>query len=325
MTPVILGILIAFFVAVVATEIYCISKIVPIFEHRPAFGVEPSPPDADAEPISFPTTNGLMLRGALHRAAQQPARGLVIFCPEMQGNHWSAMTYAAPLHEAGYDILAFDFRNQGESDRSKTYEPLHWLSDFEVADVSAAIAYAKQRADLRDLPMGLLGISRGGCAALAGAAEHKEIRVVACEGVATTRSMLLHYTLRWATLYVPSWFMMFLPIWHLRRVLDWARVVSQLRRRCRFTVLERTLPKLRDRRVLVIADGRDSYIPMELTEMVGKFIGGTNQQVWIVPNARHNGAHLADPDGYARRLVETFSGVGAHALACCMLAIHIWG
>ncbi|MGE3317127.1 MAG: alpha/beta hydrolase [Planctomycetaceae bacterium] len=307
MTPIVIAILLVAVAILTFVEIFCISKIVPIFEHRPAFGVEPSPPDPDAEPVSFATTNGLMLRGALHRTPHPTARGLVIFCPEMGGNHWSALAYAAALIDAGFHILAFDFRNQGESDRSKTYDPLHWLSDFEVADVNSAIAYARQRPDLRDLPMGLLGISRGGCAALAGAAANKDIQVVVCEGVATTRSMLLHYTLRWATLYVSHMFMFLLPVWHLKITLEISRVISQIRRRCYFTVLERTLPKLRDRRVLVIADGRDSYIPSEVTALIPKFIGGTNAELWIVPNARHNGANLADPEGYSRRLIEYFS------------------
>lgn len=307
MTEIVVGILIVLTVLIACTEIFCITKIVPIFEHRPAFGVEPAPPDPDAEPISFPTTDGLLLRGALHRSPQQPPRGLVIFCPEMNGNHWSALAYAGCLHEAGFDVLAFDFRNQGESDRAKNYDPLHWLSDFEVEDVCSAIAYARQRADLRELPIGLLGISRGGCAALAGAAKNKDVQVVVCEGVATTRSMLLHYTIRWATLYVRPWFMIFLPVWHLRITLDLARMTSQFRRGCKFTVLERHLPGLRDRRVLVIADGRDSYIPSELTALVGRYIGGDKQEVWVVPEARHNGARLADPDGYSRKLLEYFA------------------
>jgi hypothetical protein len=101
--------------------------------------------------------------------------------------------------------------------------------------------------------------------------------------------------------------MIFMPVWHLRITLDLARMASQIRRRCRFTILERCLPKLRDRRVLIIADGRDSYVPPEVTSLVGKFIGGTNCETWVVPDARHNGANLADPEGYARRLVEYFS------------------
>ena len=308
---IVLGVPLGLVALSLAVQAVCITKILPIFEHRPPFGVESSPPDPDAETMAFPSTHGLTLRGSLYRTVSQPARGLIVFCPEMGGNHWSAMSYAQALSDAGFHVFSFDFRNQGESDHLPGYDPLHWLSEYEVADLRAALTYVRKHPDLRTLPLGLFGISRGGCAALAVAAECDDVKLVACEGLFTTRSMLLHYTLRWASLSVPNWLMKFAPLWHIRITLEMARVASQFRRRCRYTVLERTLPRLRHRPVLMIADGRDTYVPTEIAEQLGRLIGGDKYKVWIVPEAKHNAGRQADPEGYDRRLVELFSEMTA--------------
>lgn len=285
--------------------------ILPIFERKPPFGVEQFPPDAQAEPVAIPTTHGLTLRGSLYRRAERPSRGLVLFCPELGGTRWSAMSYCGALWEAGFSILAFDFRSQGESDRMPGYNPLHWPTEYEVSDVLAAIGYIGRREDLRELPLGLFGISRGGCAALVAATGCPEARCVAAEGVFSTDALLLHFTLRWATLYAPVWLLKPIPLWHFRTTLRLTRLLSQLHRRCRYVVLERWLPRLRDRPVLWVADEEDSYVPAETSEMLYRQIGGEKGEFWLVPAARHNKGRQADPDGYDRRLVRFFSDSAA--------------
>jgi len=306
-TPIVVGLLIGLALVSLVAQCVYIGRIIPIFENKPPFGVELSPHDPDAEAVSFPGTHGLTLRGSLHRNPRQPARGVIVFCPEMGGNHWSALSYAQALFDAGFVIFSFDFRNQGDSDHMPGYEPLHWLSDYEVADLKSALAYVRSHQELRSLPLGLLGISRGGCAALAVAALDPGVQRVVCEGVSTTRSMLFHYTLRWASLYAPAWLLKVAPMWHIRMTLDMARIVSQFRRRCRYTILERYLPRLRNRQVLIIADARDTYVPVEIVQLLGRAIGGENYEVWVAPDARHNGARLVDPETFDRRLVDFFS------------------
>lgn len=281
--------------------------ILPLFERKIPFGVRPSPPDPDAEPVSFPTTHGLTLRGGLYRQRDANPLGLVIFCPELEGNHWSALTYAEALWKAGFDVLAFDFRNQGESDCLPGYDPLHWLTEYEVSDVLAAVAYVRSRSDLRHLPLGLLGISRGGGAALAAAARCRQVRCIACEGVFSTDGLMLHYTLRWASLYAPHWLLRLFPIWHIRWTLQITRLLSRLRKRCRWTNLERRLLRLRDRPVLMIAGARDTYVPPEITQSLCRRIGRSCRSVWIVPDAKHNMAREVAPAEYDHRLVEFFS------------------
>lgn len=295
-----------------AIRLFALTVILPIFERKPPFGVKPTDPHPAAEPISFPTTNGLTLRGAVYRHNEQPSRGLVVFCHETDGSHWSAMTYGPALWEAGFDMLAFDFRNQGDSDGLPDYDPLHWLTQYEVDDLKSALAYIKTRPELASLPLGFFGISRGGSAALAVAAQVPEVRCVACESSFSTDSVFMHFTLRWAAVYIPEWSLKLIPMWHLRSTLAFARWISQFRRHCRYITLERWLPLLGDRPVLMIAGESDSYVHPDVAKQVFNAIGNSPvpNELWLVRRAKHNGSRLIEPEEYDRRLVAHFSKMG---------------
>lgn len=303
----VIGGLLVWAVLDVTFRVWAASKMLRFFEDQPPFNVRPTQSDTDGEEVWFPTTDGLTLRGTLYRHETRPARGLILFCPEMSGSRWSAMNYCAALWDAGFDILTFDFRNQGESDRQPGYQPMHWLTEYEVSDALAAIAFSRTRDGLRELPLGLFGISRGGGTALAAAARRPEVQCVACEGAFTAESMQLHYTLRWYVLYAPAWVMKFIPRWHLKQTLALVRWVSQLRHGCRYTHLERLLPRLKGRPVLMITGERDTYVGPAITETMHRSIGGDQAQLWVVPRAKHNLARDVAPADYDRRLVEFFS------------------
>jgi pimeloyl-ACP methyl ester carboxylesterase len=232
---------------------------------------------------------------------------VILFCPELDGNHWSAMSYCSALWNAGFDIFAFDFRNQGESDALPGYEPLHWLTDYEVADALAALDYVQHHPDLDARRIGLFGISRGGGAALAIAALRPNIRGIVCEGVFSTETLLAHYSLRWAALYVPTWVVDLIPMWHFRQTFALVRLVSERRRHCRYTRLERLLPRLRDRSVLIIAGKRDTYVHPDVSLEIRERIGSESAEFWLVPDAKHNGAREVHPEAYDQKVTEFFS------------------
>ena len=301
------GVLVALVALDVIVRAGSISLMLPMLERKPLFNVSPATPDLRGEEVWFPTTHGLTLRGSLYRHEPGAARGLIIFCPEMAGSHWSALRYCAGLYHAGFDIFAFDFRNQGESDHLPDYEPLHWVTEYEVADVLAAVAFARQREGLSQLPLGIFGISRGGSAALIAAARLRDVQFVACEGAFATEIMQEFYAQRWAALYVPLWVLRLIPDWHLRQTLALSRWVSQLRRGCRYVQFDRWLPRLRNRSVLMIAGERDTYVNTEIPRRMLARIDGPQAHLWEVPEARHNLARGVAPEEYDQRLVEFFS------------------
>lgn len=289
----------------VASRAYVVRKVLKIFETKPPFNVPIYPPQPQAETVEFPTTDGLLLRGSLYRAADQPARGLILFFPELDGTHWSVMSYAESLVQAGFDLFAFDFRNQGESDSQPGYAPLHWPTHFELSDARSALEYVRSRDDLCRLPLGVMGVSRGSQTALVIAAENPEVRAACCEGAYSTRKLVMYFTLRWAFLYIPDGIMKLVPAWHFRFTMAIMRGVSQWKRRCRYLLIERWLPRLSGRPVLLIAGERDNYVHPEISQGLEAEIGNS-AEVWIAPHAKHNRARVADQSEYDRRLVEFF-------------------
>ena len=296
----------AFLLVEFAVRVAVLSYVLPIFERRPTFNVRPAEPDPEAEPVRFQTAGGLTLVGSLYRPAVEP-QGLIVFCPEFGGNHWSAPAYASGLLEAGFALLSFDFRNQGESDSEPGYSPTHWLTEREVADVRAALRYVESREDLARLPVGLFGVSRGANAALAAAARSPQVRAVAGEGAFSTDAMMLYYAYRWAELYVPRWVIRRFPEWHIAETMRFARRFSGLRGGVRYTVLERRLRRLADRPVLLITGEKDSYVAPAIAKRIRRRIGPSCRPVWVVPGAKHNQARLTAPQEYDRRLADFFS------------------
>lgn len=303
----VLGVIAVWVVFDVLIRVVAVRSILPVLERSPPFSVEPTAPAPQAERISFETSDGLTLRGSLHVPDDTAPVGLVIFCPELGGDHWSALWYCSALLESGIAVLAFDFRNQGHSDSFPGYAPLHWLTEYEVDDALAAIRYALKRPDLCDLPMGIFGISRGAGAALVAGARQGAIRAVACEGVFSMDTLALHYTMRWASLYYPGWVLRLFPTWHFRITLVLARWVSQRRRHCRYAVVENWLPLLAGRPALMIIDGNDTYVLPKVSDALFQYFPQATSRRWVVDGAKHNMAREIAPETFDRTIVEFFS------------------
>ena len=301
-----LGVVILLITVELIVQLVYVRLIIPVFECKPPIAVSFVSPNPDAELVSCVTTDGVTLRGSILRSRQQPAKGLILFCPELEGSHWSASSYALGLLEGGFDIVSFDFRGQGESDQQPGYAPLHWPTLFEVEDMRTAMKFIQSRIDLRELPLGILGVSRGAFVALIAAAESHQVKAVCCEGAYSTDSLTLHFISRWATLYLPRFLLPFLPRWHLRITSVVVRWASQLRRKRNYVVLERWLPMLKQRGVLLVAGERDSYVHPDIGRELQRRINSSTADFWLVAKAKHNRARNVGPDEYDRRLREFF-------------------
>ena len=300
------GLLAVLLIAEVLIQWHAIRVVLALIENSPPFRVESLPPDPDAEPFSAQTHDGVTLRGCLYRHTERTPRGLIVFCPEFASNHRSAMLYCSALSRAGFHVLAFDFRNHGDSDKLKGYEPLHWLTHYEVTDLNTVINYVYSRPDLNELPLGLFGISRGGGAALYVSTQRPEVLRVAVEGAFGTEMMMMAHAYRWISIAAPAALVKFIPEWHIQWTITLARWVSQRRRRCRYAMLERVLPRLANKPALVIAGERDTYVLPEVSREIVRLIG-QSEALWMVAKAKHNLARPVDPDEYDRRLIAFFS------------------
>ena len=279
----------------------------PIFEHRPPISAELFPADPLADQVTFTTRDGLTLAGSWWRTSHDVPRGVVLFCHELDSNRWSAMAYCEGLLAAGFHVFTFDFRNHGDSQSLAGYSPMHWATDFETEDIRAAAACIGAHPELRDLPLGLFGMSRGGTAALVAAAACDAIRCVVADGALACVDMQWHYTERWGRLYFPEVVFHLVPVWHKRLTLWIVRTASELRKGIRYAIPERAAGRLRNKPVLLISGARDTYIYPEFTRSLQARTGQPATGVWIVPDAKHNMSRQSCPQEYDARLIEFFS------------------
>lgn len=285
-----------------------VPKICDHFERPPAFNVVPGTSLPNAVPVTFKAADGLALHGSLINSELADPPGLVLFLPEHRGNHWTAPRYCQALIDQGYVILAFDFRNQGESEALPGYSPSHWMTEYEMQDVAAAMEFIGSHHLLSTLPIITFGVSRGGVAALLAACRYHRIRGVIADSAFGTITTLRFFADRFAGLYVPQSLFRFFPEWHISRTLRRVMALSERRRNCHYVHLEDEVHHLESRSVLLISGSADSYVSTDVARRLQQ-LAGSGTQLWIARGARHNSARLLHTDEYDSR-------VRSHAVRC---------
>jgi pimeloyl-ACP methyl ester carboxylesterase len=280
--------------------------VVRIFEERPLFIIPRGQPVADAEEVRFKTAGGLTLSGCYLKTRARQRHGVILFGLEFGSNRWSCVPYCDFLRASGYDIFAFESRNQGESECQPGYEPLQWVTDHEVDDFRAAIEYLRRRPDSDPRGVGFFGISKGGSAGLIAAAQLPFVRCCVTDGIFATHPTMVPYMCKWAQIYSPSlrlhkvlsfWYFGFLAKRALHRI--------RRERRCRFPHLEHVIGRLAPRPLLMIHGGGDTYIKPEMAQAMFDR-ARKPKELWVVDGAKHNqGIHVAS-DEYQQRVLAFF-------------------
>ncbi len=279
------------------------SKIVGRFEKMPAFRVPEVAADSSAECVQFRTSDGLQLRGTLWNAQQADAPGLILFFPEMTGSRWLAFEYCQALIQRGYVVFSFDFRGHGDSDSQEGYSPLHWLSEFEMLDVAAALEFVESHPRLSTLPILAFGVSRGGVAALTAGGRYPRIRGVIADSAFGTLDTMRFFADRFVDLFLPRWLYRLVPEWHVRRTIRRAIAGSERQRGCRYVQLDREVAGLEADRTLLISGAADTYITPEISAALVRLLG-EHVRVWSVIGARHNQARWTEPQAYDRLILR---------------------
>ena len=281
-----------------------IDTLLRIFTEKPLFVIPRGEPRRGAEEVEFQTNDGLTLRGC-YLATQLPRKGVILFGLEFGSNRWSCQSYCEPLLQSGYDIFAFEPRNQGDSEGMEGYDPLQWLTAYEVADTQAAIAYLKSRPDADPKGIGFFGISKGANAGLAAAARNQAVRCIVTDGAFGTYTTMVPYMRKWVAIYsenylthglLPAWFYGLIAKAGVKRV--------QNSRNVRFKHVEKYMPRLK-RPLLMIHGGGDTYIKPEMARELFRRAAGP-KAFWVVPGAKHNQALSTASYEYAQRVVQFF-------------------
>ncbi|MGA2034008.1 MAG: alpha/beta fold hydrolase [Thermoguttaceae bacterium] len=293
------------------TWVWYVPLIARAFGEPPWLHARSFPSVEGAEACEFATADGLVLRGSYLPATTRPRQGVILFCHELGGDRWGAVGYAGELRNRGFDLFTFDFRNQGVSDRMPNYQPMPWLTHYELADVQAAINYLCSRPDADSRGIGVFGVSRGGNAALCVAAGDTRVRAVVTDGAFPIDGMLRHYIRRFMKIWVPIPLVKnYLPDVCLISYYKCAKVLLGFRRGCRFVNVEQACRRVRQP-VFMIHGERDMYIPLKVAEALRSSLSGRSK-FWIVPGVKHNGAMAGAEDEYYHRIWRFFQRHLAH-------------
>jgi pimeloyl-ACP methyl ester carboxylesterase len=292
----------------VALLIYLAVRYVPvinrIFHEQPLFFPLRVTPKEKGELVEFTSEDGLKLAGSYFKARTDGRAGVIVFCHEFLSNRWSCQAYVDSLRDLGFDIFSFDFRNHGNSGKAEGYKPIQWLTDHEVKDLRAALAYLRTRPDRDPAGFGLFGVSRGGNTALVVAAEQPDVWGVVTDGAFPTRGTMYTYIMKWAEIYitVPA-LRKAIPKFCYHYVSWMARQSSQRQLKCKFPNVEKAVSRLSPRPWLAIHGEKDTYIgPGIARDLVER--ARQPKDLWIVAGAKHNRCREREPEAYAARLLD---------------------
>lgn len=133
---------------------------------------------ANAEDVTFKSTDGIQIRGWLFHGAAK--RAPVVLCHDLGESKNAVINIAIALNKAGFTVLAFDFRGHGASGGDHST-----LGIEEARDVLGAVDFVaslpKEDVDARKI--GIFGAGMGAHAAVLAAGERPALRVIVLDGL----------------------------------------------------------------------------------------------------------------------------------------------
>ncbi len=162
------------------------------------------------EKVSFPTEDGLTLRGWFIPSPKGDAR-TILMCHGWGDNKGELLKQTYFLNEAaGFNLLYFDFRSHGESEGEITT-----IGGLETMDFDAAVRWL--RAAKPDLAqrVGVFGVSMGAAVTVASMPEHPDLRCAVVESpFSDYRGVIKRWA--WNNLKVPHFPLIDMALWMLR-------------------------------------------------------------------------------------------------------------
>jgi pimeloyl-ACP methyl ester carboxylesterase len=167
--------------AAVAAAAFAFAVVQPVafgvyLTHLPARrAVQDADLGAPKQPVRLTTASGLRLQGWYVPSRNGAAVALL---HGTGSNRNGVADHARLLARHGYGVLLFDLHGHGDSDGRSTSIPARFQ-----ADADAALAFLRDREDVRAGRIGVVGVSLGGEIALDAAARRPGWRAVVLEGV----------------------------------------------------------------------------------------------------------------------------------------------
>lgn len=125
--------------------------------------------DMTYENVSFPTTEGLTLRGWFFPTTNADAP-VILYAPATAKDQRQGSSLVEPLHKAGFQVLLFSYRGTGASDGNRF---MFSYGARESMDVDAAVHYLSKTRGLKHI--GAIGHSVGAVSIILSAARNPAI------------------------------------------------------------------------------------------------------------------------------------------------------
>lgn len=236
------------------------------------------------ERVSFTADDGVRLVGWWMPA--QHATGTVVFLHGYGASKWQSLSVAPFLVEAGFNVLAFDFRAHGESGGAYTTVGLD-----EAKDVRAAVRFAQAMAGAEE-PIALFGWSMGAAAALNAVGDLPEVRAVVADSAFASLSNVVGSNLGRFTGLPEFPFVPLIMLFASSMAGHSAEENEPARGAASIT-----------RPLLVIQGARDDIANPQGDGAALATAGGAMAQFWLVDDAGHVDASRAEPREYEARVV----------------------
>jgi uncharacterized protein len=276
-----------------------------VLHWKPLLIAENQPHREGGEPVEISTASGRKLSGNYFHHTAGRRRGVVAFCHEYSGDRWLFESYVGPLLAHGFDVFTFDFCNHGRSDSIADYSPTQWVTTHEVEDVCAVVDALRARPDADPQGVALFGVSKGGGASVAAAAERASVWAVVVDGAYPNHGMVVEYMTKWVGIFSTHRAVYTrLPYWFYGFMCEWGLFWMARRHRVKFARLERSLRALGPRPVMMIRGARDNYVTRSIIDRWFAGADSRNKEHWDVPGAKHNRCVESAKGDYHLRLVE---------------------
>ncbi|MCI0396603.1 MAG: alpha/beta fold hydrolase [Chloroflexi bacterium] len=236
------------------------------------------------EDVVLETEDGVRLAG-WYIPSQNGAA--VILLHGYGGNRLALLNLADMLAAHGFGILLYDLRGHGES--ISDFRSIGWQ---DVQDVSAALAYLREREDLVAGRVAVMGFSIGAQVAIQAGARATDIQAVIADGPADVRASDLPRDDLWDHFYGG------VMVSLLNEGIAWRTGVPIPQ-----GILD-TIANVSPRPLLLIAGGRTPR-NLEMRTVRGYYeAAGKPRELWEVPEAGHVGARSARPEAYEERVIS---------------------
>ena len=242
------------------------------------------------EPVSFASAiDGAPLRGWYMASPHATGRAIVLV-PGLDNNRLVsgiALRLAPSLLAAGFDVLTFDLRGEGESGG----EPITWGA-HEQWDVLGAVREVQARGARR---VGVLGFSLGGASSILAAARSPDIVALVVESAFADLTTV--FTRQLADGYhLPSPVVDYgLALYRWLSGTDPADVSPV-----------RVIGAIAPRPVLIIQGAADETVPVSDSDQL-LAAAGPGTERWLVAGGRHAESYYTDETAYASRVTGFFN------------------